>query len=418
MAVTLLRPGSPLDVAAIRREFPILEPCRTGKKLVFLDSAASSQRPQSVLNAMDRYYETSHANVHRGAYALAERATEALESSRRRVARFINAPSQREIIFTRNATEAINLVAHSYGRRFLHQGDVVLLSLFEHHANIVPWHQLAADHGVTVRWIPLTEEGELDLSDLDRLLEGVKLVGISAQSNVLGTLPDVAAVAAAAHAVDAVVMVDACQFAPHHQTDVQAMGADFVAFSAHKMLGPTGIGALWGRRALLEAMPPFLGGGSMIETVTTTGFTAAEIPARFEAGTPAIAETVGFAAAIDYLETLGMDRVEAHERRLTQYAMDTLIGRYGDKIRIYGPSDPTKRGGLASFTYGDVHAHDLSQILDDRGICVRAGHHCAKPLLAHLGVAALTRASWYVHNDTDDIDELVDALAGADDLFG
>lgn len=409
---------APLDVAAIRRDFPILEHCRTGRPLIYLDSASSSQKPRAVLDAMTNYYETSHANVHRGAYRLAEAATEAMENARRKVARFVGAPSERELIFTRNATEAVNLVAHSYGRHFLKAGDVVLLTMLEHHANIVPWHQLAIDHGVKVRWIPLTAQGELDLTDLDRLLEGVKLIGLSAQSNVLGTLPPVREIADAAHAAGAVVLVDACQYVPHHATDVTNLGADFIAFSAHKMLGPTGIGALWAKEALLDAMPPFLGGGSMIANVTLEGFSTAALPAKFEAGTPAIAETVGFGAAVDYLTALGMDRINAHEHQLTAYALSALTDRYGDRIRIYGPTDPAKHGGMASFTYGDVHSHDVSQVLDERGICVRAGHHCAKPLLKLLGVPAVTRASWYVHNDRDDIDALVDALGAADELFG
>ena len=420
MAVTTApapaRPA-PLDPVAVRRDFPILAVGALERPIVYLDSAATAQKPRCVLAAMDHFYETANANVHRGAYWLAERATEALESSRRTVARFVGAADEHELIFTRNATEALNLVAHSYGRRFLKAGDVVLLSHMEHHANIVPWQQLAADHGVTIRWIPLTAEGELDLSDLDALLDGVRLVGVSAQSNVLGTLPPVRYIADAAHAVGAVVALDACQYVPHHHTDFPALGADFAAFSAHKMLGPTGIGALWGRVELLEAMPPFLGGGQMITNVTLDGFTPAEVPWRFEAGTPAIAEAVGFAAAADYLSALGMDRVASHEQQLSAYALSVLGDRHGESLKIFGPTDASARGGLASFTYKDVHAHDLSQVLDNRGVCVRAGHHCAKPLLKLLGVPALTRASWYVYNTEEDIDILSDAIADADSLF-
>ncbi|MEA3216269.1 MAG: cysteine desulfurase / selenocysteine lyase [Acidimicrobiia bacterium] len=414
MAVT-----SPLDVERIKKDFPILRPCATGRELIYLDSAATSQKPQAVLDAMDRYYETANANVHRGAYWLAEQATNAMEEARAKVRAFIGASSDRELVFVRNATEGINLVAHSYGRQNLQAGDAVLLTHLEHHANIVPWQILAAERGIEIRWIPLTDQGELDLSDLDRLLEGVKVVGVSAQSNVLGTMPPVAEIVAAAHRVGAVVVVDACQFVPHHTTDIAAWGADFVAFSAHKMCGPTGIGALWGRQELLEAMPPFLGGGSMILNVTLDGFTPTELPWKFEAGTPAIAEIVGFGASVDYLDGIGMDQIAGHERSLTVYALDQLRARHGDKLRIYGPDDPTRRGGMVSFSYGDVHPHDVSQVLDQAGICVRAGHHCAKPLLSVMNVTtgALTRASWYLYNDFSDIDALVETLAGVDDLF-
>ena len=417
MALNTVAP--PLDVARIKQDFPLLSRCENDRPLVYLDSAATAQKPRAVLEAMDRYYETSNANVHRGAYWLAEQATTAMEDARTTVRRFVGGRSDRELIFTRNATESINLVAHSYGRHFLQPGDVVLLTHLEHHANIVPWQILAAEHGVTIRWIPLDAEAELDLTDLDRLLDGVKLVGVSAQSNVVGTLPPVRRLADAAHAVGAKVVVDACQYLPHHPGDVADWDADFVAFSAHKMVGPTGIGALWGREELLDAMPPFLGGGSMILNVTLDGFLPTELPHKFEAGTPAIAEIVGFGAAVDYLLGLGMDRIHAHEQALTAYALDRLVERHGDRLRIYGPTDPTRRGGLVSFSYGDIHPHDVSQVLDQAGICVRAGHHCAKPLLKVLDVTtgALTRASWYVYNDEADIDALVDALTSAGDLF-
>ncbi|MPY92819.1 MAG: SufS family cysteine desulfurase [Acidimicrobiia bacterium] len=408
-----------LDARLIRADFPLLSD-GGDRPLVYLDSAATSQKPRVVLEAMTAYYETANANVHRGAYRLAEEATEAMEQARAKVRRFIGAGRDRELIFTRNATEAVNLVAHSYGRNFLQAGDVVLLSLLEHHANIVPWHQLAAEEGIELRWIPLTADGELDLTDLDRLLEGVKLVGVSAQSNVLGTIPPVADIVGAAHRVGALVVVDACQYVPHHATDVRRWDADFVAFSAHKMCGPTGIGALWARQELLEAMPPFLGGGTMILDVTTEGFLPAELPNKFEAGTPAIAETVGFGAAVDYLEGVGMENVAAHERSLTAYALAALRDRYGERITIYGPPSAERRGGMASFSFGDAHPHDVSQVLDEAGVCVRAGHHCAKPLVRALEVptGAVTRASWYLYNDEADIDALVDALAGVEDLFG
>ncbi len=410
--------AAPLDVARIKADFPLLtERLERGHPIVYLDTAASSQKPRSVLDAMREYYECHHANVHRGAYQLAEEATDALEAARRKVAGFIGAASPVEVVFTRNATEAVNLVAHSWGRANLVAGDVVVLSLLEHHANIVPWHQLAAERGVQLRWIPLTADGELDLTDLDRLLDGARLVSVTAASNVLGTLPPVRSIADAAHAIGAKVLVDACQYVPHTACDVTALGADWIAFSAHKMCGPTGVGALWGRQEILDAMPPFLGGGSMIVNVTTEGFTPAALPAKFEAGTPAIAEAVGFGAAVDYLEAIGMDRVTAHERRLNAYALERFADRFGDDLVVHGPQDPTRRCGIASVVYKQVHAHDLSQVLDERGVCVRAGHHCAKPLMRHLGVPATARASWYVYNDESDIDAMIEAVGAADGLF-
>ncbi len=406
-----------LDVAAVKRDFPILGREVHGTRLVYLDSAASSQKPRSVLDAMDHYYETTHANVHRGVYTIAEEATRLMEEARAKVGRFIGAASDREVIFTRNATEAINLVAHSWGRTNLGEGDAILLTHLEHHADIVPWQMLAAERGVEIRWIPLTPDGQLDLTDLDRLLAGVRLVGVSAMSNVLGTITPVRRIADAAHAAGAVVVVDACQYVPHVATDVTALGADFLAFSSHKMLGPTGIGALWGREDLLDAMPPFLGGGEMIRDVRLDGFTTAELPWKFEAGTPAIAESVGFGAAVDYLEALGMDHVRAHEIEMTRYAMGMLTTRFGDRITIHGPSDPTERGGALSFAFDDLHPHDISQVLDQHGVCVRAGHHCAKPLMRLLGVNATARASFYVYNDEADADALADALEQASDFF-
>jgi cysteine desulfurase/selenocysteine lyase len=408
---------SSLDVARIRKDFPILEQSQNGKRLVFLDSAASSQHPRQVLEAMDQLYETSYANVHRGVYQLAERATAAYEGARARVAQFINAPSEREVLFTKNATEAINLVAGSWGRHNLGPGDAVVLTIMEHHANIVPWQMLAAELGVEIRWVPVTEDGLLDLSELDRLLDGAKLFAFTAMSNVLGTLTPVAELTAAARERGAVSLVDACQWVPHLPTDVTAMGADFVAFSGHKMLGPSGIGVLWGRRELLEAMPPFLGGGGMILNVTTEGFVPDRIPAKFEAGTPPIAEAVGLAAAIDYLDNLGMEAVRAHEVELTAYAMRTLTTEVGDALTVHGPSEPAARGGVLSLALAGVHAHDISQVLDEHAVCIRPGHHCAKPLMQSLGVPATARASLYVYNDTDDVDALAAALVAARDFF-
>ena len=406
-----------LDVAAIKADFPLLGREVHGRPIVYLDSAATSQKPRQVLNALTRYYEEINANIHRGAYHIAEQATTAVENSRAALARFVGAPETTEIVFAKNATEAINLVAHSWGRTNLADGDVVLLTALEHHANIVPWQQLAADRGVEIRWIPLNDDGRLDLTDLDRLLDGVRMVAVSAASNVLGTLPPVRRIADAAHAVGALCLVDASQWVPHLPTDVTGWDCDFVAFTGHKMCGPTGIGVLWGRRELLDAMPPFLGGGSMIQNVTFDGFTPADVPTRFEAGTQPIAEIVGLHAAVDYLEALGMDAVRQHELELTSYALRTLAERFGDELAVHGPDTVEDRGGTLSLAYRDIHPHDLSQVLDQHGVCVRAGHHCAKPLMKVLGVNATARASLYLYNDESDVDALADGLAAAGDFF-
>lgn len=413
-------PGAPrddLDTARIKADFPILSQDVRGNRLVFLDSAASSQHPLSVIEAMDDYYRTSHANVHRAAYTLAERATDAMESARAKIASFIGASNPAEVIFTKNATESLNLVARSWGAANLGPGDAVVVTELEHHANIVPWQQLAADKGFEIRWIPVRDDGLLDLSDLDRLLEGAKMLAVTAMSNVIGTLTPIRRLADAAHAHGALITVDACQFVPHLATDVEAFDVDFLAFSGHKMLGPTGVGVLWGRMELLDAMPPFLGGGGMILNVTRDGFIPAEVPQKFEAGTPPIAEIVGLSAAVDYLSELGMDRVRAHEVALNRHALTTLTERFGERISIYGSHDPHARGGVMSLAFSDVHPHDLSQVLDDHGVCVRPGHHCAKPLMQSLGVGATARASWYVYNDESDIDVLADALEAAGSFF-
>ena len=407
-----------LDPAAVKADFPLLEQEVNGGPLTYLDSGATSQKPRVVLDSLTGYYEEINANVHRGAYHIAERATTAMEDARRAVQRFIGAPSEREVLFTKNATESINLVAHSWGRNNLVDGDVVLITELEHHANIVPWHQLAAERGIELRWIPLTDDGRLDLTDLDRLLDGVKLVGVSAVSNVLGTITPVRQLADAAHAVGALCLVDACQSVPHLPTDVVELGADFLAFSGHKMCGPTGVGVLWSRAELLEAMPPFLGGGEMILNVTRDGFVPNELPWKFEAGTPPIAEIIGLGAAVGYLEGLGMEAVRAHEVSLTDYALRTLGDRFGENLVIHGPTDLEQRSGVLSMCYRDVHAHDVSQVLDQYGVCVRAGHHCCKPLMEVLGVAATARASLYIYNDESDIDRLADGLAAVDELFG
>ena len=407
-----------LDPAAVKADFPLLQQEVNGSPLTYLDSGATSQKPRVVLDSLTGYYEEINANVHRGAYHIAERATTAMEDARRAVQRFIGAPSEREVLFTKNATESINLVAHSWGRTNLVDGDVVLITELEHHANIVPWHQLAAERGIELRWIPLTDDGRLDLTGLDRLLDGVKLVGVSAVSNVLGTITPVRQLADAAHAVGALCLVDACQSVPHLPTDVVELGADFLAFSGHKMCGPTGVGVLWSRAELLEAMPPFLGGGEMILNVTRDGFVPNELPWKFEAGTPPIAEIVGLGAAVGYLEGLGMEAVRAHEVSLTDYALRTLGDRFGENLVIHGPTDLEQRSGVLSMCYRDVHPHDVSQVLDQYGVCVRAGHHCCKPLMEVLGVAATARASLYIYNDESDIDRLADGLAAVDELFG
>ena len=406
-----------LDVARVKKDFPILDRDLAGHRLVFLDSAASSQKPRAVLEAMDNYYETTHANVHRGVYTIAEEATQAYEVVRSTVPRFIGPPSPRGVVFTKNATEAINLVAHSYGRFCLPEGKAVLLSEMEHHANLVPWLMLREERGVELRFLEIDDAGRLVLDDLDRQLDGVGLVSVTAMSNVLGTLNPISRIAQAAHAAGAVVLVDAAQSVPHAVTDVVAMGCDFMAFSSHKMCGPTGIGVLWGREDLLEAMPAFLGGGEMIRDVRLDGWTPNEIPWKFEAGTPPIAEAVGLGAAVDYLSDLGMEAVREHEVALTTHAMTTLAERHGDDLRIFGPPDAHDRGGVLSFTYRDVHPHDLSQVLDSAGVCIRAGHHCARPLMRRLGVPATSRASFYVYNDEADVDALSEGLLAAGDLF-
>ena len=408
----------PIDVAKVRADFPIFERMLDGKPIVYLDSANSSQKPRAVIDAMVQFMETSYAPINRSAYRLAAEATDAFEDARTKIARFINAPSAREIIFTKNATEALNLVIQSWGRANLVAGDVVVLTHMEHHANIVPWHMLVAELGIVLRWVPLTADGQLDLTDLPALLDGAKVLSFTAMSNVLGTITPVRHLTDAAHAAGALAIVDGCQYVPHNVTDVQAMGADFLAFSSHKLCGPTGIGVLWGREVLLDALPPFLGGGNMIFDVRLDGFTTADLPAKFEAGTPPIIEAIGFGAAIDYITDLGMAAIRHHEMSLTSYALTSLTERFGDDLHIYGPSNLEVRGGTISFAFRDIHPHDISQVLDQRNVCVRAGHHCAKPLMRLLGVNATARASFYIYNDESDVDALADALGSASDIFG
>jgi len=409
--------GAQLDVASIKADFPILNKPINGKRLVYLDSASTSQKPTQVLDAMREFYESSNANVHRGAYFLSDLASRGMERARKRIAKLIGASSADEVVFTKNATESLNLIAGSWGRANLGQGDVVVLSVIEHHANIVPWQMLAAERGIELRFIQVGDDGLLDLSNLDELLDGAKLVSVTAMGNVTGALVPVQRIAAAAHAVGALCAVDACQLVPHMPTNVAELGIDFAAFSGHKMCGPTGIGVLWARKELLEEMPPFLGGGGMIANVTVDGFTTAAVPHKFEAGTPPIAEIIGLGAAAEYLSDLGMENVRRHEVELTAYFLRSIKERHGDDVVVHGPSEPSQRGGVFSFAYKDVHPHDLSQVLDEHGVNVRAGHHCAKPLMKHLGVGATARASLYIYNDESDVDSLVEALSDASDLF-
>jgi cysteine desulfurase / selenocysteine lyase len=407
-----------VDWKRVRDDFPILRREIDGAPIVYLDSGNTSQKPHQVIEAMDVFQRTAYAPINRSAYRLAAEATDRYEHARAAVARLINAARADEVVFTKNATEAINLVASAWGGANLHEGDVVLLTHMEHHANIVPWHMLAQTKGIQLRWVPLTPDGQLDLTDLDRLLDGASVFGFTAMSNVLGTLNPVAKLVTAAHDAGAMTIVDACQYVPHNVTDVQAWDADFIAFSSHKMCGPSGIGALWGRPELLDAMPPYIGGGNMIADVRLDGFTCAPVPAKFEAGTPPITEAIGFGAAVEYVESIGMAEVRRHEMELTRYAIDTLNERYGDDISIHGPDNVEVRGGVLSFAFRGIHPHDLSQVLDQHNVCVRAGHHCAKPLMRILGVNATARASLYLYNDRSDVDALADALDGATDIFG
>ncbi len=404
-----------LDVEAVRADFPILARQVHGKPLVFLDSAASSQKPESVLRAMDDYYRLHHANVHRGVYQISEEATALYEGARARVSKFINATCPKEIIWTRNATEAINLVAYSWGRANIKRGDRILLTEIEHHANLVPWQILAAETGAGLDFVPVADDGTLILDDLPKLLTPrTKLFAFTAMSNVLGTINPVKELAAAAHQAGALALVDAAQAVPHMPVDVQALDVDFLAFSSHKMLGPTGMGVLWGRRALLNAMPPFLGGGDMIREVHLRKSLWNELPWKFEAGTPAIAEAVGLGAAVAYLEAIGLPAIWHHEQELAASALARLAGVKG--IRILGPS-AEKRGGLVSFTLGDVHPHDLAAFLDNAGIAIRAGHHCAQPVHERFGIPASARASFYLYNTTGEIDALANALDQAVAMF-
>ena len=404
------------DAATIRKDFPILDRVIHGKPLVYIDSASTTQKPTSVVDAVSEYYTTINANVHRSAYTLADEATTAYEAARDKVAGLINAP-RNEVVFTRGTTTGINHIAIGWGLRRLAEGDRILLTVMEHHSNLVPWQLIAGLTGAELVYLELNEAYEVDITELDRVLdERVKIVAVSGMSNVTGTIGPVARLAEAAHAVGAVVVVDAAQLVPQSPVDVTTLGADFVVFSSHKMLGPTGIGALWARSELLEAMDPAEGGGEMISDVQLHESRWAPVPHKFEAGTPPIAQAVGFGAAVDYLTALGMESVRAHEMEITGYALEQLAEV--PDLEVYGPADLTRRGGAVSFQLADIHAHDLATILDEeQGVAVRAGHHCAKPLMRHLNVPATARASFYVYNTPDDVDTLVAGLFRAREVF-
>jgi cysteine desulfurase/selenocysteine lyase len=425
--MTSLAIPSTFDVAALRADFPILGREVNGHPLVYLDSANTSQKPRQVLDVMRAHHERHNGNVSRSVHTLGTEATLAYEGAREKVAAFINAPAASEVVFGKNSTEAINLLAYAFSNasatpgsdpRFrIGPGDEVVISEMEHHSNIVPWQLLCERTGATLRWFGVTDEGRLDESALDTLVnERTKLVSLVHMSNILGTINDPARIIARAHQVGALVMLDCSQSVPHLPVDVQALDADFIAFTGHKMLGPTGIGVLWGRAELLEAMPPVFGGGSMIETVTMEKSTFAPAPARFEAGTPPIVEAVGLGAAIDYLNGVGMTAVQAHEQEITAYALQVLASV--PTLRIFGPTTPEGRGGTISFALEGIHPHDVGQVLDDEGVEVRVGHHCARPVCVRYGVPATTRASFYVYTTTEEVDALVRGLERVRKVFG
>jgi cysteine desulfurase/selenocysteine lyase len=405
------------DIDAVRAEFPILhQEHHTGVPLIYLDNAASSQKPRAIIETIDDYYRRYNANVHRGIHKLSEAATAAYEEARVKVRRFINAASKREIIYTRGTTESINLVAQTWGRANLKPGDVVISTQMEHHSNIVPWQMLAAEKGFTLRYVPVLPDGTLDMAVYEQFLRElpVRLVTVMHVSNVLGTVNPVETMARLAHEAGALILVDGAQSVPHMPVDVQALDADFFAFSGHKMVGPTGIGILYGKRDLLEAMPPWMGGGDMISRVRLEGSTWNDLPYKFEAGTPAIAEAIGLGAAVDYLTALGMDNIKAHEHALTEYALERLAEVPG--LTVFGP-DAAKKGGVAAFQCEGIHAHDMAQMLDTDGIAVRAGHHCAQPLHECLGVQATARASFYLYNTPAEVDALIEGIYKAKKTF-
>jgi cysteine desulfurase/selenocysteine lyase len=405
------------DVHRIRRDFPVLGRQVHKRPLVYLDSAATSQKPQVVIDAVTRFYAEHNANIHRGIHALAEEATVMYEKTRQHVAKFLGAKTARSIVFTRNTTEGINLVAHAWGRKNVKAGDEILVTQMEHHSNLVPWQMLAQHSGATLKHVPVTAQGRLELGELHGLLTPrTRLVAVTAMSNALGTINPVKEIAAAAHAQGALVLVDGAQSVPHLPTNVQDLDCDFLAFSAHKMLGPTGVGVLYARKEILETMDPFLGGGEMILEVWDDHATYNEIPNRFEAGTPNVADVVAFDAALSYLEAVGMNNVREHERRLISYALKRFEEH--PEIQVYGPKDPALRGGVLSFNFRDVHPHDVGTILDREGIAIRAGHHCAQPLMRRFDVSGTCRASGYLYTTDDEIDRLVAALAKVREIFG
>jgi cysteine desulfurase/selenocysteine lyase len=410
-----MRGNGAMDPRIVRKDFAILERTMSGKPLVYLDSAATSQKPRQVIEALANFYEKQNANVHRGIYPLAEEATAAYEAAREKVASFIGAAQPAEVVFTRGTTESINLVAHGWGRKFLREGDEILLTEMEHHSNIVPWQLCAEETGARLRYVPITDDGLLELGAIRAMAaDRTKIVGVTGQSNVLGTLTPVREIAEIAHDVGAKVLVDGAQFVSHNPVNVAELDVDFLTFSGHKMLGPTASGGLYARRELLEEMNPFLGGGEMIQEVFPDRSNYKEPPWKFEAGTPPIAQAVGLGAAVDYLEDLGMKNVREHERELTAYALDRLSDT---GARIFGPTDPDLRGGAISFWLKNVHPHDLATILGREGVAIRAGHHCAQILMRRLGVPATARASFYVYTLPEEIDALVEALARAEEVF-
>lgn len=405
-----------LDIARIRADFPILNrETRSGVPVVYLDSTASSQKPSAVIEAMDDFYRRSNANIHRGIHTLAEEATALYEEAREKIAKFINAPSSKQVIYTRNTTESINLVAYAWARANLQSGDVVILTEMEHHSNLVPWQVLKAERGIRLEFIPVTEEGLLDLDVYKALLDqSPKLVSFTHMSNVLGTITPAEEIIRLAHEAGGITLVDGAQSVPHFPVDVQVLDVDFLAFSAHKMVGPTGIGILYGKRELLEEMPPFLGGGDMIKTVRLREFVSNSLPHKFEAGTPAIAEAVGFGTAVDYLTSVGMDTIAEHEHEITEYALERLEEVPG--VKVFGPSVQDK-GGVAAFTFDGVHPHDVAQILDSDGVAIRAGHHCAQPLHEKFGITATSRASFYLYNTKGEVDKMVEGLYKVKEIF-
>jgi cysteine desulfurase / selenocysteine lyase len=406
-----------IDLSHLREDFPILSREMNGNPLVYLDSAATTQKPVQVLETVDHFYRTSNANVHRGAYELSVEATEAYESARASVASFINAGSKNEVVFTRGTTTGLNFIAYGLGLNLLQPGDKVVLTIMEHHSNVVPWQLVARHTGIELVYLTLNDDFEVDLSHTDDVLDDrVKIIAVSGMSNVTGTLGPVRELADAAAGVDALLVVDGAQLVPHHPVDVSTLGADFLVFSAHKMLGPTGVGALWGKPERLEELEPTEGGGEMISDVQLYESRWAPVPHKFEAGTPPIAQAIGFGAAVEYLDKVGMKTVRDHEIGITGYALDRL-SEVPD-LTVHGPKDPTRRGGAVSFELGDIHAHDLATILDQHGVAIRAGHHCAKPLMRHLQVPATARASFYLYNTAADVDRLIDALFDARKVFG